>query len=266
MFTSRKVWEVVGGFDTVFGNKEHGTWGYEDVDWSYRCQRLGFKLRGVETNYFPFYHIENCGLEKPEWKEKGLLEAHDLLMGKYASDDIEKFPRTGYPFTRRQMELRGPKLNVGCYGMILDGFTNIDINPDCRPDVLCSALDVKYPDNSISVILASQFLEHVTYTDAEKLVRMWFNMLHAGGELIIEVPDCSEIDEKLKSGEIDQETYNVYKHGRNEVIGMQHHVEFTKESLIRILVDAGFHQIRFNSENSDSDPNTIRFDCIKESF
>lgn len=56
MFTSKKVWDCVGGFDPVFGNKEKGTWGWEDTDYSYRLESMGFKLIGVIGNDFPFYH------------------------------------------------------------------------------------------------------------------------------------------------------------------------------------------------------------------
>ena len=54
MFTSVKVWETVGGFDPVFGNLKEGTFGWEDTDWSYRCESLGFKLRGLVVQTFHF--------------------------------------------------------------------------------------------------------------------------------------------------------------------------------------------------------------------
>jgi len=83
MFTSKKVWEVVGGFDPVFGNKEKGSFGYEDTDWSYRCFLRGFKILGVKGNDFPFYHEDTTTKKKTPEREKALIKGRILFLSKY---------------------------------------------------------------------------------------------------------------------------------------------------------------------------------------
>ena len=65
-----KVWRQVGGFDPVFGNKEKGTWGYEDTDWSYRLQSMGYKIKGISAENFPFYHEDTTCKKKPNGKKR----------------------------------------------------------------------------------------------------------------------------------------------------------------------------------------------------
>jgi glycosyltransferase involved in cell wall biosynthesis/GT2 family glycosyltransferase len=81
LFTSKKVWEVVGGFDCVFNNKKNGTFGWEDIDWSYRCILRGFKLLGVKGRDFPFYY-DNTISNTPEI-ESASLKSRELILQKY---------------------------------------------------------------------------------------------------------------------------------------------------------------------------------------
>jgi len=112
LFTSKKVWEIVGGFDNVFGNKEKGTFGYEDTDWSYRCYSLGFKLKGVKGNDFPFFHKDTTTSKKTKERELALIKGRELILSKYNTNEINKFNRTVYPLTSEQLEIPGPKLNM----------------------------------------------------------------------------------------------------------------------------------------------------------
>jgi adenosylmethionine-8-amino-7-oxononanoate aminotransferase len=86
-------------------------------------------------------------------------------MSKYDIKEINSVCRTGYPFLGYELDNRLPKLNLGCYYSHLDGFINVDLNPDVNPDVICDIRDLKskFKDNSISLILLSQTLEHVIF-------------------------------------------------------------------------------------------------------
>ena len=246
MFTSKRVWNIVGGFDPVFGSKARGTFGYEDTDWSYRCESAGFKLRGVEINNFPFYHENTTGKKKPEWVVKGLEKSYPLFLSKYKDEPINKFCRTNYPFTPRQIELPGTKLNLGCYYMYIDQFVNVDAQELVNPDLLCDIRDIKkyYGRNSVSVILISQCLEHISEDDARKLVIDFYEMLSPGGEVIIEVPDCDDIEERLKSGNLSQHDYDVFTKGEPNMPYQKHLSTFTTQKIEEILRAAGFSQIR----------------------
>lgn len=242
MFTSVKVWNKVGKFDPVFGNKQKGTWGYEDTDWSYRCLSCGFKLLGVKGGEFPFWHADTTGKPKPQWKEEGLLKAEQLLLVKHNSNKVNEVCRTGYPFTKQQIEMKGTKLNIGCYYMQLDEFINIDIQPTCNPNLVLDMRKIKsvYPNNSISLILISQCLEHIPENDVPQLLKDFYDILKPGGQLIVEVPDCENLDQKLAEGKINEFDYKVLMEGHKEVEFQGHYATFDKDKLGKMLYEAGF--------------------------
>lgn len=268
LFTSKKVWNVVGGFDTVFGNKEKGTWGYEDVDWSYRAFLQGFKLLGVKGNEFPFYHADTTFKPKSEERQNGLLKAFNLLMNKYDKGEIDKFyNRTVYPFTPEQMECRGTKLNIGCYYMYIDDFINIDINPNIGADLVCNALDVKnhFRPNSVEFILCSHMLEHLNENEAIEALKSYRDILVPGGFLTIEVPDCEDLERKLQEGIITEHIKKINEIGVDSNFGMEHKIQFTRNKLEEYLKEAGFVYITENKFCSTGYDNkiTFRFDCRK---
>ena len=161
--------------------------------------------------------------------------------------------------------MRGTKLNFGSYYMYIDGWVNIDTNPKCYPDILNDARNVVYPDNSISVILASQFFEHVSREDGKQLLEKWYKMLIPGGYLIIEVPDCTDLDKKLNDGVIDIHTYNVCKYGNSAVAeDMDHLAAYESGEFIALLQSVGFKDITRNENTSNNDKElAMRFDCKK---
>lgn len=255
-----KVWDQIGGFDLVFGNKEKGTWGYEDTDWSYRLQKAGYKIKGIEAENFPFYHEDTTFKEKSDWQKVGLLKAKELLLSKYQIDQN----RTVYPFTQEQMECHGKKLNIGCYYMILDDFVNIDINPECNPDIIGDIRELNFDKESIDLILASQVIEHFDLIDNKYLFSKFYGWLKSGGHLIIEVPDVGYILDKIENNEWKLEDYKSAIYGNNEIIGMKHKSQFDEVLLTNMLKEAGFNNIIRNPETSDNDEITLRFDCRKD--
>ena len=265
MFTSKKVWERVGGFDPVFGNKEKGTWGYEDVDFPYRIRLNGFKLRGIDIPDFPFYHKNTTNEEKPEWKEKGLIKAKELLLAKYDVNQIDKFARTQYPFLPYQMSIPGLKINVGSFYMHLDGFVNVDIQKEVNPDVCCDMREISkyFKPNSASLILISQCLEHVNPEEGESVLKQLRDILVPGGILIVEVPDCEDLDTKLNAGDLSKFDYDLLLHGAGKP--HQHHDStFTSKSLIQMLVRVGFRNpCRIDQEHTSDHWMALRVDSFK---
>jgi len=267
LFTSRKVLDVVGLFDNNFGNKAKGTWGYEDVDWSYRVIQSGFKLKGVEDNYFPFYHEDTTNKEKADWQEEGLIKAYDILKSKYDIEEINKYCRTVYPFTDLQMEYMTrvkTKLNIGCFYMYLEGWTNIDINSEIPCDKIMDMRDIKknYLKDTVDIILISQVLEHINKEDGIKSLVDIHSVLKQGGHLIVEVPDCGDLEERLKKGEINESELRVAKEGTPSFPYQVHEAEYTETELREILEGIGFYVFPRNIISSDM-INAIRFDCIK---
>lgn len=266
LFTSRKVWEVVGGFDPVFGDpKGKGTWGFEDVDWSYRVQCLGFKIKGVETNVFPFYHEDTTFKPKTPEREKAILKAKDIFFSKYALSEIGEFCRTTYPFTPQQMWVTyGKKLNIGCFYMYIDGWINIDINPNCNPDFVCDIRDIdsNFDENSVDIILVSHTLEHIPPEEAKPALEKLSKILKPEGHLVIEVPDCEDLDGRIERKEMDEHARQIWLRGSPNEQWQEHKTLYTEDLLRQVLIDAGFTNFQRNS-NVGIPAYCIRFDIRK---
>ena len=268
MLTSKKVWGVVGGFDPVFGNKEKGTWGYEDVDWSYRAQCKGFKLKWIESYQFPFIHEDTTFKPKSEERQLSLLRAEEILLKKYDLNEVNYFRRFPYPLTDEQMEasLHGTNLNIGCYYAKYDNYINIDINPDVKPDLCINMLDIDkhFPMNSVNVIIASQVLEHVVVDEAYTFLKKCFDILRPGGHFVVEVPDCDDMDERIAKGEMDTEDKRCHVEGNPGAMGQAHLHCYGEKDLRDMLSITGFNILGRNPASSDKDTLAIRFDCTKK--
>lgn len=249
--TSRKVWEVVGGLDPVFGDPiGKGTWGFEDVDWCYRAQCLGFKIKGVETTTFPFYHEDTTFKPKTPERDKAILRAKDIFFSKYDLSEINEFCRTSYPFEPYQMWItHGKKLNIGCFYMYIDGWINIDVNPKCKPDLVCDVreIDSKFEENSVDIILLSHTLEHLYLEEAKPTLEKLSKILKPGGYLIIEVPDCEGLDERVEKGEMDEQGKQIWLYGSPNEKYQEHKTLYTEEILRKVIIDAGFTNFQRNS-------------------
>jgi len=135
--------------------------------------------------------------------------------------------------------------------MYIDGFINIDIKDNVGVDLVCNCQDINkhFQPNSINLILTSHMLEHITYDEAIKTLSTYYSLLKSGGFLIVEVPDCENLDERLRKKEIDLEHYNDCKYGSQE-FGQTHKNEYTRNSLYQLLSRVGFKDISENLNTS----------------
>jgi predicted SAM-dependent methyltransferase len=249
MFTSKKVLGVVGKFDYSLGSSKL-------IDWSYRCIAAGFDLKEIESGEFPFYYV-------PEGPSNIVTRE---LLSKYDVNKVRDLYRTVYPFTPEQNSIKGTKLNLGCYYMYIPGFVNVDIKEEVGADLVCDLMDIKkhYKNNTVSLILISQCLEHFSLQDGRDLIGYLHDILVPGGHLIIEVPDGDDIDGKFHRGEIDKGLYDVIKNGTPHEKHQDHKAVYTETELMRVLKFYGFKSIcRRPIHMTSNQMEAIRIDCIK---
>ena len=74
------------------------------------------------------------------------------------------------------------KLNLGSGYRPSEGFVNIDVNPDCEPDIVCDiTYGLPYKDNEVDAIKAVDFLEHIPIGKTIFVIEEIWRVLKPGG-------------------------------------------------------------------------------------
>lgn len=87
-----------------------------------------------------------------ERTDEGVAWISGIVIDCFRSDGVDSF------YGGAEM-----KLNLGCGLLKKDGFSNIDKNRLCNPDIVCNLGTERLPidDNSVEYVYGSQFLEHL---------------------------------------------------------------------------------------------------------
>lgn len=85
------------------------------------------------------------------------------------------------------------KLELGSGFNPTPGFTTLDANPACNPDIVSPAWPIDLPDHSVSEIRAVDVLEHLSFRDTAAVLADWHRVLVKGGSIFIQVPDAELI-------------------------------------------------------------------------
>lgn len=82
-------------------------------------------------------------------------------------------------------------LNFGCNAFRLNGFTNIDIDPNNGPDIVMDLRDLRqnYAPNEVDFIHAGHFFEHISWEDGKKLMQDVHTVLRPFASVVITIPD-----------------------------------------------------------------------------
>jgi SAM-dependent methyltransferase len=192
------------------------------------------------------------------------------------------------------------KLHVGCGGVYLLGYTNIDAAGSLRKkrrtvrslpnitainnyykteadwgslprrreticDQLCDVreLDSLYTDNSVDKIVAVQVLEHLTPIDAQLVIDQFHSLLEPGGVLILSVPDTEGTLDWIEIGDAERVAFSVrHLRGTRRDPWSIHKSWWTDESLHAALAWVGFKKI-VTLENFHAYPSVV-MKAVKE--
>lgn len=123
-------------------------------------------------------------------------------------------------------------LNLGCNQHKIPGFTNIDIDPANTPDVLMDIRKIRelYTENSVDVVYAGHFFEHITAQEGIELMRDIQYILKPWAIAIITVPDY------VKAAKLE-----TVENAERIILGQgQHQSLYNWERLENLAVIAGF--------------------------
>lgn len=82
------------------------------------------------------------------------------------------------------------KLNLGSGGRKLDGYVNVDLQPEETPDVVCNIGRDRWPfdDNSVDEAEASHIMEHLSTPELMHFMRELYRVCKHGAEIKITLP------------------------------------------------------------------------------
>ena len=92
------------------------------------------------------------------------------------------------------------RLNIGCGEYLLEGYENVDENPDLPCSAHYHAPPIPREDGSVDEIWACHVLEHLDYHEGAELLRECYRVLAPGGGIGVVVPDTREIMRQYLAG------------------------------------------------------------------
>lgn len=142
------------------------------------------------------------------------------------------------------------KLNIGCGGRRIEGFTGVDAVARPAADIVAPAHAIPLPDGSVEEIMAIHVWEHFYRWECDAVIAEWKRLLQPGGRLVLELPDlikcCQNVlDGRMKGGkEPDQLTlWGLYGDPRQADVFMAHRWAWSPASLRAFLAEHGFIKI-----------------------
>lgn len=128
-------------------------------------------------------------------QRRSRYEIAKLIMPSTAELGPKVVPRVQGPLS----QLGNIKLNLGCGPMHLEGYINIDADPQACADFYMDfgELGAAFTKDSVSEILMLHSLSYLNLWQARELFLTTHELLTSGGKLIIELPDIENCARKL---------------------------------------------------------------------
>lgn len=142
------------------------------------------------------------------------------------------------------------RLNLGSGKKRILGYTNVDIDPGCEPDILCDILFLPMEEGTVEEIMAIHVFEHLWLIDIPIALREWKRVLVPGGKLVLEMPCLDKIVRNLLITDNDQMTlwglYGDPMRSRDKNAYELHKWCWNEKTLVNVLDKAGFRNIVFD--------------------
>ena len=101
----------------------------------------------------------------------------------------------------RVIKASPPRLEFGCGPRLEKGFAGVDIRFFEGVEFICNAWEITHyvRDQSVAEVSSRHFLEHLTYAQAELVLRSWSRILRPSGCVHVTVPDIDYHLNQLRS-------------------------------------------------------------------
>jgi len=132
------------------------------------------------------------------------------------------------------------RLHLGCGGVHLKDYINIDIRRTKATDYVCDVTSLPFFGNSVEIIETYHMIEHLPKKNFLKALENWFYILVPGGKLVIEFPDFDKIVQEYLGGN-EERLDDIF--GLQRFKGAAHFYGYNFKRLKRILEQNSFERI-----------------------
>lgn len=162
----------------------------------------------------------------------------------------------------------GLRLNVGCGDTRIPGFVGIDVRPSRGADYVLPAWDDSpFQPGSVAEIYSRHMLEHLNPGDARRTLTTWRRLLAPGGLLRLIVPDLEFHARQLLGQQVSwtRDPAENLAHALAGFYGWRdarrggdaedaHRWGYTWPTLLALLAEIGFVEIRRATSGTDTEP------------
>jgi SAM-dependent methyltransferase len=136
------------------------------------------------------------------------------------------------------------KLHLGCGEKKFDGYINIDIREEVKPDVIDDISKLsEFNESTAELIYACHVLEHFGRHEYINVLKRWHKILKSGGVLRISVPDVESVIKKYNEG-VPLKKLMGFLYGGQNYNENYHYVGFDFKTLCEDLESIGFENIK----------------------
>ena len=140
---------------------------------------------------------------------------------------------------------RPVRLNLGCGHIPMEGYVNVDGRPLPGVDVVADVRSLPFGEAEVDEIYSAHLLEHFPLEElARSLLPYWHGLLRPGGRFVAVVPDAESMAREYAAGRYSFEDLRLVTYGEQEYEGDFHFNMFSHESLVRLLRDTGFGEVK----------------------
>lgn len=141
------------------------------------------------------------------------------------------------------------RINVGCGRMVLDGWTNCDVQVSPKaprpPEILCDAKSIPLEDGCADEVMALHLIEHFYLWEVGEALSEWRRLLKVGGKLTLELPNLEAACKNLLAGMNDQMSmWPLYGDPGHKDPYMCHRWGYTQKTIRRLLEGSGFGKVK----------------------
>lgn len=143
-------------------------------------------------------------------------------------------------------------INVGCGFDKRPGYLNVDMDPNCSPDILVTDIEFSnLPKRSFEGLISYDVLEHIRRADTPGALLEWADLLHLNGTMELETSNVMAIVDLMREHQSYQmhAAYTVFMFGNQVHEGDYHHTGFTDRTLKVQILAAGFEIDQFEERD-----------------